>query len=285
MAISQLVSVGYKKSADRPSVSAYFRTSGPSNDNLQKSSDMFSGNSISENTVSMLQNLNLQLQKIQETSKKTIIAFNRIIKDIRDLKKDVVSKFRVFNRELDSNKFDFVNSIRGGELPKPLVMPEPGTPAPANAPAAPAPAPTSGGFDIWDMLAGAGIGKDLVKGLIRFAASPVGGVLLAGTATFAAFAAAMFSIAKVADLVEDALGLKEKYKARMETDEYKDMQGAQKKITEDARKTNVDKGDRIKMFQKTLDDNKLLQKDVKTLQGDILTTIDGRQFDIKTQNL
>lgn len=283
MAISKLVKSG--QSFDRPSVSAFFGKAGPANDNLQKQSDMFSGGNFVSSITNMLQQLNGQLQKVQETSQKTILAFNKIIKDIRDVKKDIVSKFRIVNNELNSNKLDFVNGIRGGELPKPIAMPEPGTPVPANAPAAAAaaPAPAAQGPDIWDLLSGAGIGKDLVKGLIRFAASPVGGVLLAGTATFAAFAAAMFSIAKVADLVENALGLKEKYKARIETQEYKDMQDTQAKITEDARKTNVDKGDRIKMMQKTLDDNKLQKKDVKTLQGDIITMIDGRQFDIKTQ--
>ena len=221
MAISKLVKSG--QSFDRPSVSAFFGKAGPANDNLQKQSDMFSGGNFVSSITNMLQQLNGQLQKVQETSQKTILAFNKIIKDIRDVKKDIVSKFRIVNNELNSNKLDFVNGIRGGELPKPIAMPEPGTPVPANAPAAAAaaPAPAAQGPDIWDLLSGAGIGKDLVKGLIRFAASPVGGVLLAGTATFAAFAAAMFSIAKVADLVENALGLKEKYKARIETQEYK----------------------------------------------------------------
>jgi hypothetical protein len=284
MAISKLVKSG--QSFDRPSVSAFFGKSAPANDNLQKKSDMFTGGNFVSSITNMLQQLNSQLHKLQETSQKTILAFNKIIKDIRDVKKDIVSKFRIVNNELNSNKLDFVNGIRGVELPKPIQMPEPGTPVPASAPAAAAAttaAPAAQGPDIWDLLAGAGIGKDLVKGLVSLASSPIGAVLFGGAATFGAFAAAMFGIASVADYIEDKLGLKELYKKRMETQEYKDMQDTQAKITEDARKTNVDKGDRIKMFQKTLDDNKLQKKDVKTLQGDIITTVDGRQFDIKTQ--
>ena len=85
MAISQLVSVGYKQSADRPSVRASFRTDDqPSN--LQKTSDMFSDKNASINIVNMLQELNAQLQKLQETSKNTIIAFTKIIKDLKDVK-------------------------------------------------------------------------------------------------------------------------------------------------------------------------------------------------------
>jgi hypothetical protein len=288
MAISKLVKSG--QSFDRPSVSAFFGKAGPANDNLQKQSDMFSGGNFVSSITNMLQQLNGQLQKLQETSQKTILAFNKIIKDIRDVKKDIVSKFRIVNNELNSNKLDFVNGIRGGELPKPIVMPEPGTPVPANAPAAAAaPAPSGGGFDLFsslsDLLGGASIVKDLIKwapriGMVLGSAAIVG---LAGYATFEAFKKAMFNIAEIADWVEEKLGLKKLYKERMETQEYKDMQDTQTKITEDARKTNVDKGDRIKMMQKTLDDNKLQKKDVKTLQGDIITMIDGRQFDIKTQ--
>jgi len=287
MAISKLVKSG--QSFDRPSVSAFFGKAGPANDNLQKQSDMFSGGNFVSSITNMLQQLNGQLQKLQETSQKTILAFNKIIKDIRDVKKDIVSKFRIVNNELNSNKLDFVNGIRGGELPKPITMPEPGTPVPANAPAAAAAAPAGGGFDLFsslaDLLGGASLLKDLIKWAPRIA--PILGsatvIGLAGYATFEAFKKAMFSIAEIADWVEEKLGLKKLYKERMETQEYKDMQDTQTKITEDARKTNVDKGDRIKMMQKTLDDNKLQKKDVKTLQGDIITMIDGRQFDIKTQ--
>jgi hypothetical protein len=282
MAISNLVKSG--QSFERPSVSAFFGKSTAANDNLQKKSDMFSGDNFVTSITNMLQNLNGQLQKLQETSKQTILAFNKIIKDIRDVKKDIVSKFRIVNRELDSNKLDFVNAIRGGELPKPMMMPEPGTPVPANAPAAPVGG--GGGFDLMsalETLLGASLVKDIitwVPRLVTFFTGPVGGALLGG---FAAFAAGMFTIASLADKFENWLGLKEKYKARQESDEYKELQKTQSDITNDVRKTNVDKAERIKLIQKTLDDNKIQKKDVDKLQGDILTTIDGRRFDIMTQ--
>jgi hypothetical protein len=286
MAISNLVTSG--QSFNRPSVSAFFGKAAPANDNLQKKSDMFSGDNFVTSITNMLQDLNSQLQKLQETSQKTILAFNKIIKDIRDVKKDIVSKFRIVNNELNSNKLDFVNGIRGGELPKPIEMPEPGTPVPANAPAAAAvPAATGGGLDLWDLLAGAGIAKDIAKSfigfvprLVAFFTGPVGGALLGG---FAAFAAGMFAVADLADKFENWLGLKEKYKARQESDEYKELQKTQDDITNKARRTNVNRYERQKLLEKTLTENKLQPKDVSKLEGDILTTIDGRRFDILTQ--
>ena len=290
MAISQLVSVGYKKDRNTPSLSAKFHTEQNKPNVAEKvSSDMFSGGKLVDNVGSMLQKINEQLKNIQESSQKTIDAFNRVIKDMRDVKKDIVSKFRVVNKEIDSNKQDFINSIRNNEPPKPLEMPEPGAPVPANAPAAPAvtPAAGGGGFDIMsalsDLLGGASVIKDIIKWIPAIASSPIAGVFLGATAAFAAFAGAMFSIASVADWIEDKLGLKELYKKRMESDEYKDMQKVQADISDDARRKNVDKGESQKLIEKTLKDNKIDSKNVKSLQGDILSTLDGTQYDIMTQ--
>jgi hypothetical protein len=288
MAISNLVSPG--QASERPSVSAFFGQSYTGGATQKVSSTMMS-DSFVDSTMNMLKGLNTEIARIQTTAKKTLSGFDKVINSIRDLNRNITMRFRTLNNELTASRVDFLRGVLGAPEAPPadlggapiLVMKND---QPVDKPTTPAPTgPMDIAAMIFDALGNIGLGKSILQGFARFALSPVGLVLLAGTATFAAFAAAMFSVAKVADMVEDALGLKEKYKARMETQEYKDMQETQSKIAEDARTRNVGGGDRIKLIDKTLKDNNLTQKDVKSYDKSkgIITTKDDKQFDINTQ--
>ena len=88
MAISNLTSAGQK--FDRPSVSSYFGgRNNPANDNLQKTSSMFN-DSLANKVTGALGNLNSELSKMQEMSKKLILTFKKIIKDIQSTRKDII---------------------------------------------------------------------------------------------------------------------------------------------------------------------------------------------------
>ena len=301
MTISNLSNQGQKEKQQRPNVSAFFgnvmtgKAKGSSSE--QTGSTMMSDPMI-RSTIKMIKKINEPLLNMHNSAKKTLVGFDKILVSIADLNRNITMRFRTLNSELTASRTEFLRAVLRAHQENQATNASLG----AGATGLGAPdlykknnrtpdekkkqAPNSTFMDMLETALDAfGLGKSIIRGLARFAVSPVGLVLLAGTATFTAFAGAMFGIAKVADMVEDALGLKEKYKARMETQEYKDMQETQSKITEDSRNRNIGGGDRIKLMEKTLKDNNFTKADVKSYDQStgIITTKDDRKFDINTQ--
>jgi hypothetical protein len=302
MTISNLSNQGQKEKQQRPNVSAFFgnvMTGKAKGSSSEQTGSTMMPDPMIRSTIKMIKKINEPLLNMHNSAKKTLVGFDKILVSIADLNRNITMRFRTLNSELTASRTEFLRAVLRAHQENQATNASLG----AGATGLGSPdlykknnrtpdekkkqAPNSTFMDMLETALDAfGLGKSIIRGLARFAVSPVGLVLLAGTATFTAFAAAMFGIAKVADMVEDALGLKEKYKARMETQEYKDMQETQSKITEDARNRNIGGGDRIKLMEKTLKDNNLSQKaDGLTYDQSkgIITTKDGRRFDINTQ--
>ena len=293
MTISNLVPPGSSK--NRPSVSAFFgKKNRPANDNIQKTSNIMGGDKFSVSMLHMFQQLNVELHHIEDTSNKTILAFKKITKDLRDVKKEMNDKFKIVNRDLDANRLDFLRSIKGLSKANGKTNEETGsgsifgnlldlgkpTKDDKNAPPKD-PKDKKSWLD--DILGGAGMVADIVS-IVKWFSSPLGAILLGGVTTFAGFATAMFGVAAVADWVEEKLGLKQKYQARMQSQEYKDMQDTQEKASNSFR--NANDPNRLDQVKKILDANKLSMNDIDNKatkeQKGVLVLKDGRKFDLKT---
>ena len=113
MAISNLIKPG--QSFERPSVSAFFGKK-PANDNLEKTSSMFT-DSFLNSVTEALRSFNTEIVRIQESAKKIIVNFNSLVKAIKGLNKDITSKFRVLNNDLSTSKLEFVRNILTATVP------------------------------------------------------------------------------------------------------------------------------------------------------------------------
>lgn len=110
MAISNLVTGG--QSFERPSVSAFFgKNPAGSNDNVQRVSSDFLTKDIVKSIVGAIDSIGKELSKLQDTSKNIIKSFDTLIKNTRDLNRDVTKRFRDVNDQLNRSKIDFLRSI------------------------------------------------------------------------------------------------------------------------------------------------------------------------------
>ena len=71
---------------------------------------MFS-DSIVSSVIDSIRNYNSQIAKPQDISRGLIISFKGLVVMVRQLNKDITSRFRVLNKELDSSKLDFVRNV------------------------------------------------------------------------------------------------------------------------------------------------------------------------------
>jgi len=111
MAISKLVSVGYQKDTNSPAQRAYFSTNNDAPKKVEKvSSSMFSDSMVSS-VIDSIRNYNSQIAKLQDISRGLIISFKGLIVMIRQLNKDMTSRFRLVNKELDASRLDFVRNV------------------------------------------------------------------------------------------------------------------------------------------------------------------------------
>lgn len=108
MAISNLITPG--QATERPSVSAFFGQSYTGGATQKVSSTMMS-DSFVDSTVNMLKGLNTEIARIQTTSKKTLVGFDKVINSIRDLNRNITMRFRTLNNELTASRVDFLRGV------------------------------------------------------------------------------------------------------------------------------------------------------------------------------
>jgi hypothetical protein len=81
------------------------------NDNVERvSSGMFS-NSFVDSVVTTLHSLVEEIAKITDIAKSVIASFGTIIKSLKNLNKDVTTRFRVLNNELNASRIDFIRTV------------------------------------------------------------------------------------------------------------------------------------------------------------------------------
>lgn len=262
MAISQLIQGQQStqtptETKPKESVSAYFGVNKPKTESLTKTSNMFGENFMTGASTSMNE-LTIQLNKLQENSKKLIITVNKLVRDVKALHKDVISKFRAFSAELSSSKADLTRAavaetpkadMTGLDLGAPVSVPSTET-TPTGTPTK-----DSGLGDITGIVSGivsgllpgllpkllggangilAGLmgGGNVLSWLTGLATSTLGGAFIAAASGgLAALAATMFAAAGLGDFIEDWFGIKKKIAEREKTDEYKELQRAQGDIS------------------------------------------------------
>jgi hypothetical protein len=152
-------------------------------------------NAFVDSVVTTLQGLVNEIAKITNMANSVIASFGAIVKSIKSLNKDVTSRFRVLNNELNASKIDFIRTVLA--IPKteaPIKID--GVPVNVNAPEA-VKKEESKGFDLEELLAaflGGGIAKGAIQSTLRslmtfattwiprlvtFLTGPVGGPLIA----------------------------------------------------------------------------------------------------------
>lgn len=120
MAISQLVSVGYQKDANSPVRRAYHRTDKDKAQRVEKvSSNMFT-ESFLNSVIDMLRGFNTDIAKLHESAKKTLMSLAKLVKSVKELNKDITSRFKALNTDLNASKLDFVRNV----LTAPAVLPD-----------------------------------------------------------------------------------------------------------------------------------------------------------------
>jgi hypothetical protein len=111
MAISNLLPAGGAND-NRPNLKQFFGKSPTvANDNVERvSSGMFS-NSFVDSVVTTLHSLVEEIAKITDIAKSVIASFGTIIKSLKNLNKDVTTRFRVLNNELNASRIDFIRTV------------------------------------------------------------------------------------------------------------------------------------------------------------------------------
>ena len=110
MAISNLVSGG--QSFERPSVSAFFGNAPKaSNDNVQRVSSDFLSNDIFRTITGAFDRIGAELSRIQDTSKSIMKSFDALIRNARELNRDVTKRFTDVNNQLNRSKIEFLRSL------------------------------------------------------------------------------------------------------------------------------------------------------------------------------
>jgi hypothetical protein len=187
MAIANLVSSSQQRSANDPAMTTSFRKSN-ANANLTKKSNMF-GDMFITNSITSMNSLGSQLNSLYELSNKLVLAINSLIKDIKLTQKDILSKFKSFNTELNANKVDFAKSalIAAPALDLPAIE---DIGAPTLVAKNDKPVPTDGPSDIMGMVKDALLGLlggakvfDTLKSLGLFFGTTAGLALLAFAGT------------------------------------------------------------------------------------------------------
>ena len=111
MAISNLLPAGGAND-NRPNLKQFFgKSPAVANDNVERvSSGMFS-NSFVDSVVTTLHSLVEEIAKITDIAKSVIASFGTIIKSLKNLNKDVTTRFRVLNNELNASRIDFIRTV------------------------------------------------------------------------------------------------------------------------------------------------------------------------------
>jgi len=215
MAIANLVSSSQQRSANDPAMTTSFRKSN-ANANLTKKSNMF-GDMFITNSITSMNSLGSQLNSLYELSNKLVLAINSLIKDIKLTQKDILSKFKSFNTELNANKVDFAKSalIAAPALDLPAIE---DIGAPTLVAKNDKPVPTDGPSDIMGMVKDALLGLlggakifDTLKSIGLFFGTPAGAALLA-------FAGTSLVLYKSLEALTKAIMNEEDFKRALERD-------------------------------------------------------------------
>jgi len=122
MAISNLLPAGGAND-NRPNLKQFFgKNPAVSNDNVERvSSGMFT-NTFMDSVVTTLHGLVDELRNITDIAKNVIASFGAIVKSLKSLNKEITSRFRVLNNDLNASKIDFIKAVlaipKMGDVPK-----------------------------------------------------------------------------------------------------------------------------------------------------------------------
>jgi hypothetical protein len=240
MAIAKLVNVGATSTPRRESVRAESKPKASE----KVSSSMFSDSMVSS-VIDSIRNYNSQIAKLQDITRGLIISFKGLIVMIRQLNKDMTSRFRLVNKELDASRLDFVRNV----LTSPVATPT-GTTTLGNAieekkeetkKEDPKKEDDKSSF-LDDLMGLMGIrgaakgGSTLLRGMGALISNPVvAGFLGASTATVAA----IFGSAAIGDYLMKKFGINEKIAEREKSEEYQELRRTQEGLTDSAIERNV----------------------------------------------
>jgi hypothetical protein len=111
MAISTLLPAGGAND-NRPNLKQFFgKNPAIANDNVERvSSGMFS-NTFVDSVVQTLHSLIEEIAKINDIAKSVIASFGAIVKSLKNLNKEVTTRFRVLNNEMNASRIDFIRTV------------------------------------------------------------------------------------------------------------------------------------------------------------------------------
>ena len=285
MAISNLVTPG--QTTERPSVSSFFGQSNANTSTEKVSSSMLSDSFI-DSTVNMLKGLSDEIARIQNTAKKTLAGFDKIINSIRELNRSITMRFKSLNSELTASRVDFLRGVLNApEQPtpelgggSPVIVMKNDQPAAATPAAAPS-APTS----LLDMLTSAAGEAALTQTITKLFS---GGSFLSSIlplifnpATLAAggfLALAYFAGKARAENPEGWLDFQ--LKMRSGAERAKVITGPE----EETKKYGPVQESGVIAPGEVLKRNKLTKEDVASSKGNIVTLKDGRWFDTTSKS-
>jgi len=284
MAISNLITPG--QATERPSVSAFFGQSYTASASQKVSSTMMS-DSFVDSTMNMLKVLNAEISRIQDTAKKTLAGFDKVINSIRELNRSITMRFRTLNNELTASRVDFLRGVLNApETPMPDLGGAPILVMKNDQPAAtPTPSPNAApsllemltsavgeavlGQALTKMLTGGGaIAKTLISAIFN--------PLVLGAAGFVALA--YFAGKARAENPEGWLDFQ--LKMRSGAERAKVIQGPQAEVEQ----FGPVKESGVIAPGEVLKRNKLTKDDVASSKGNIVTLKDGRWFDTTSKS-
>ena len=256
----------------------------PANQNVQRVSSGMLSNDIVASMIDTLRGLNTELLRITDIAKTIINSFRNIIVSIKELNKNVTSRFRSLNSELNASKLEFVKTIFG--IPK-IEMPKMENGDPINV-LAPDPADPKGEkpkTSLLDLLTSAAGGAalsqaiqklfssvDFMKLILPFIFNPItlGAVGLIMLAYFAGKARA--------DNPEEWEEFKRKLRGAGARSEVITGPSQETEKFGPVRESGVIRPDEV------LNRNNLTRDDVSSSKGNIITLKDGRWFDTTSKN-
>jgi hypothetical protein len=111
MAISNLLPTGGAND-NRPNLKQFFgKNPAVANDNVERvSSGMFT-NTFMDSVVTTLHGLVDAFKNITDIAKNVITSFGAIVKSLKSLNKEITSRFRVLNNDLNASKIDFIKAV------------------------------------------------------------------------------------------------------------------------------------------------------------------------------
>lgn len=118
------------------------------NESVEKVSSTMFTETFLNSVIEMLRGFNENIMRLQESSKKILNSFASLIKSVRELNKDITSRFKTLNADLNASKLEFMRNI----LTTPITLPSGETVTVAQTKTAEKEKPQDGGGSIFDYL-------------------------------------------------------------------------------------------------------------------------------------